>query len=128
VSDWNDEIAEDAIALQDSRARSAWLAALYINEVDSKADKSASRMAFFICEHLLSAGEFDLVDTILKEADPSRLTPAAIIAILTMTYHAKAHFAKRGLESRHAFVEGCEARMVECLGEERAERLMCTRR
>jgi len=76
-----------------------------------------------LLETNLSAGNFDIVDLWLKNADLTELNSAAIIGALTMTY-----WGKDKLVNRQEFLNKAEPLLKERLGEERAEKLLLRRR
>jgi hypothetical protein len=74
-------------------------------------------------EHFLNEGLFLSVDNDLKTFDVERVAPATLVAILSITSHAKDK-----LKHRDAFLARAEARLVATLGAERAEALLKSRR
>lgn len=74
-------------------------------------------------EQKLSEGKFSEVDLILKEADVTRLTPAALIAALSITF-----WGKGKLLERDDFLARVEPEVKKRLGEERGEKLLTRRR
>ena len=74
-------------------------------------------------ERLMRGGDFAAVDRMLDETDPNDLDPAPLLALLTITFHGKAHLTRRG-----AFLEQAEPSLVERLGAERAGQLLERRR
>jgi hypothetical protein len=74
-------------------------------------------------EDMLRHGRFADVDRILDKADPKQMDAGVQLALWTVTYHGKTH-----LKKREDFVRRSEPDMVERLGEERALRLLATRK
>lgn len=92
-------------------------------EPGSDAERRAARRAFLVIDGLQRSGHFKVVDYVLTLTKTASLGASTVLSLLTVTLHAKALLKARG-----PFVERAEARLRECLGDTRAERLLVTRR
>jgi hypothetical protein len=80
----------------------------------------------FVLVHLersLRRAQWRSVDDVMTRLDVSRLTPAVVVAVLSITFPAKAF-----LKVRSAFLERAEGFLSRSLGQERARALLVTRR
>jgi len=80
----------------------------------------------FVLVHLersLRRAQWRSVDDVMTRLDVNRLTPAVVVAVLSITVPAKAF-----LKARRAFLERAEGFLSKSLGQERARSLLVTRR
>lgn len=82
---------------------------------------AAERVLDFL-EARLSDAQFDEVDVFLENAKTEGLSPAVIITILTITYHAKDKLTKRD-----QFLADAEMTLNKRIGEDRAKALLLNR-
>jgi len=95
-----------------------WLNEIYQLDLDDKTD-AAIDVLFDHVDDLLSAGEFDQCDEVLKDLDPNRLSNALIVAVLSITKAAGGH-----LPSRFHFAERSRASLSQRIGPLRIEALL----
>jgi hypothetical protein len=76
-----------------------------------------------LLEPLLRNAHMAEADKVLSDADVEALLTPTLLAVLSLTWHAKAD-----LYTRQGFLERAETVLVELLGKERAERLLKNRR
>ena len=74
-------------------------------------------------EELLSSGDFEAVDAYLNTTDVDNLTPAMMLAALSITRPAADK-----LEHREDFISRVETNLSKALGDARTERLLQSRR
>lgn len=83
----------------------------------------AIHKVFCLLEELLRNGNFKEVDIFLDNINVKLLTPTALLAFLTITFHGKKH-----LKNRLDFLIRAEEQIRAVLGDERAEKLLLHRR
>lgn len=76
-----------------------------------------------VLEDRLRKGQFKGADSFLERAPVEEMDPAVLLGMLTITF-----WGKERILGRPAFFVRAEARMIEVLGEERALKLLETRR
>lgn len=86
-------------------------------------EQKAIEVVLIYLERSLRRADWRLVDDILEQLDVTRLTPAILIAALSITVPARAF-----LSARPAFLRRAEAFMAHSLGHEKANALLATRR
>lgn len=86
-------------------------------------EQKAIEVVLLRLEHGVRSARRQFVDNVLARAEVARLTPAVLLAALSITFPAKDF-----LEARNAFLARAEASIEEALGHDRAAALLASRR
>ena len=102
-----------------------------VEQLSADADQAAVTTLMIWVEERLRTGFYNHVDQLLGAIDVEKLSPACLLGVLTVTYHASSvtnEWSKDVLPRRAGFLERAEESLRARIGDDRTERLLRRRR